>query len=221
MDDDGKNSETDLVGELWAPQNVCLIWSQCCVSHIRGGHRDLSARYPKHPQPHGHCPGSGSWITTEALGLHCRAWLCQQWELGRLCWHGSSAFRPSWFHTSCPGLDLREGQGLPCRAWSPAVGSPAGAAQGSACSNTVTPSLLASTSRHALSVASSSGNRWFSAEWAGNKKFTGKLFEWILRLLCWGFFSPCAFAGHLLTKASVEKMYYVICSILQALLLMV
>lgn len=22
MDDDGKNSETDLVGELWAPQNV-------------------------------------------------------------------------------------------------------------------------------------------------------------------------------------------------------
>lgn len=36
-----------------------------------------------------------------------------------------------------------------------------------------------------------------------------------------GFFSPCAFAGHLLTKVSVEKMYYVICSILQALLLMV
>lgn len=34
------------------------------------------------------------------------------------------------------------------------------------------------------------------------------------------FFFKCAFAGHLLTKVSVGKIYDIICSILQALLLM-
>lgn len=43
MDDDGKNSQTHLLGdELWVPQHICVIRSQHHVSHIRGGHRDLS-----------------------------------------------------------------------------------------------------------------------------------------------------------------------------------
>lgn len=111
-----------------ASKHVCLIWSQHHVSHIRGGHRDLSqgsvCQIPKRSVAMWtHWPGSGSWITTHRLrGCTAGPGVCQQCELGRLCWHGSLAFRPGCLHTSCPGLDLCEGQGLPCCAWYPAVG---------------------------------------------------------------------------------------------------
>lgn len=52
-----------------ASKHICVIWSQCCVSCIRGGHRDLSqcsaCHIPKRSIATWTCwPGSGSWITT-------------------------------------------------------------------------------------------------------------------------------------------------------------
>lgn len=157
------------VGRRWmmmgkTARHICLVVSCGCLNtsvwfdhsttfltlEMAKGtcHRDLSqgsvCQVPKRSRATWpHWASSGSWITTHRLWA-CTAGpgLCQQCELGRLCWHGSLAFTPGCLHTSCPGLIYVKAKG--CLAvLIPSCGRPAGAALGSAYPNTDTTSLLA------------------------------------------------------------------------------
>lgn len=80
MDDDGKNSQTDLVGgELRVPQNTSVWFDHSTVFlalEVATGicHRAVSARSPKKICSHVDTVARKLNNHPQASGLHCRAW---------------------------------------------------------------------------------------------------------------------------------------------------
>lgn len=194
MDDDGKNSETDLVGgELWVPQNTLADQITALgFSHQRWPQEFVKGQCLSDIQKiHSHVYMlTGLWKLnnhTQALDLHCRAWC-----VSSVSWAGCAGTARQRSHQAVctpPVLGLIYVRAGACLAvpdtqlWGSLLGLLRALL-------TLTQTLLLYWLKLLDMLCLQLlhlGTDCFSAEWAGSTKFTGKLFERILRIL-WGFF---------------------------------